>query len=267
MNTQKTVRRFLGLLCLSGVCAMAAGNPTSTKGPTNSQKAIATLTQIQETRRIDVAKKADVNKFDFNTPRLELTFDITPPNNKQIANIDQPTTIKATDSVGADLTAVKANYLNRKEFVQLISTWNEPPTKLTVKLAPPARSATRFSLSAQFAVWAYEKTKETTFTPGTEGTQLDTALFNGEMVSARLQQTSGGLYLTITPGSIKNRIESVELMDGNTKLDSQGTMWNEDAINYMFQGTIKPSLKAKIKIRIGMQSYPCTIDIKDNLLP
>lgn len=226
-----------------------------------------TLDRIEEVRQLDVAQKEDDGSFVMNVPRLELRFDITPPEGKVIAHVEQPAKIVSVDSTGHDLTTVKPRFSTTVTYVDLIATWNEPPKAFTLKLLPAARAATHFSLDTTFKIWAYDKLDEIAIAPGTGGTPLDSALVGLDNVTVRLDKARQGAQLIFVPGTVRQRIESVKLMDGSTELDSLGSMWNDVMTSYMFKGDFKPTLKARIKVRVGFEAFPCHIQLNNQPLP
>ena len=251
----------VGLLIVMSIPYASAGGRTS--GVVNM-----TLTQVQEIRRADLIVESDAkSSFDMNAPRLELTFSLVPPKSKNLVEVIQPERIRAADSEGRDLTAVKPNVFGRKQFVQLVQTWNGPAETLTLTLGLPVRSASTFDLDADFGIWAYDTIKELTVVPGTEGTTLEGPWTRGEKVVVRLRKSRNGVDLEVRPGTLKRHIESVDLFDGDTKLTGQGTMWSEQVAAFRFKGEFKPTLSAKIKARVGMEKLPCRVTLAKQPLP
>lgn len=225
------------------------------------------LTKVQETRKVKLAAFKDDGSFDFNKPGLELTFSIEAPNGKQIIRLDQPTSIVSTDSVGRNLADVKPNFMNRKEYVKLIQVWQKPAEAFTLTLASPGRSATRFSVAARFEAWAFDDLKETMFAPGSQRMTVDPKLFSGSKVTAELTESKGRVSLVLIPGTIKPYIAEIELIDGDTTHQTNGSMWNDGSVTYLFNTSMKPGMKVRIKARTGMEKFDCIINIKDQLLP
>ncbi len=256
----------MGAVLILATCSLCI-TTTQVVAGAGSHTVTATLTKISEVRQADFEKNKDKNSFDMNPPKLELHFDLTIPKGKTIASVEQPEKITAKDSMNKDLSQVKPQFSSSATFVVLTNVYNESPKAMTLELLPANRSATRFNLDTTFNVLVYEDIKETTITPSTEGTDLDTKLFGDGKISVKLEKTRQGVNLTFVPGTVKNLIESVTLMDGGTKLDSMGSMWNDSSVAYMFSGDFKSTLKAKVKVRVGSESYPCHIEIKDQPLP
>ena len=268
MNIIRRVRRSVWIVvALTPLCVVFMARSAAAVGP--DQKTItAKLRKVQELRRVELVKKSeDRPSFDFNPPGIELTFSVVPPAGKKLIRVEQPGRIEATDSTKRDLTAMKAGVFGRKEFLKFVEQWNDVSTTVTMTLANAHRSATRFSVCADFDAWAYDDLEEITITPGSKPLDLDAALFGGRKVVARLEKSGDNPQLTITPGTIKHHIEGVELMDGDTVYDGMGAMWNDASATFMFSGTYKPTLTAKIKIRAGMKKFPCRIAVNDHALP
>lgn len=268
MNTLRRVRKSLWMaVALTLLCVVFMARSAAAVGP--DEKTIsAKLQKVQELRRVVLVRKSEHKPpFDFNPPGIELTFSVVPPAGKKLIRVEQPSRIEATDSTKRDLTEIKAGVFGRKDFLKFVEQWNDVSTTVTLTLANAHRTATRFSVSADFEAWAYDELQEITIKAGSEPLALDAALFGGRKVVARLEKSGDNPHLIITPGTIKHHIERVELMDGDTVYDGMGAMWNDASATFMFSGTYKPTLTAKIKIRAGMEKFPCRIAVKNHALP
>ena len=250
---------------LTVVCVVSIGADSALAG----EKGIEVkLTEIVDTRRIDLAKNKDENTFNMNEPKLELKFEMQVPSGKKVAEIAQPKKITATDSTGRDLSQLSSQFMNSPQYVMLVMTWDKPPSAFTLQLASPERSATRFNVDTTFDVWVYDSTKEETLSPTTEGSTVDAKIFGMDGVTVRWEKSrNNGINVTILPASLKNHIEEMKLFDGETELESMGTMWNDQLLSYMFRGQFKPTLQAKLKVRKGIEKLPCRVEIKDRALP
>ena len=228
----------------------------------------AKLTHVQEVRKaMLVSMKDDDSTFDFNKARLELTFRVTPPKGKQFVDLEQPQTIEAIDSTGKNLADVKPTFMNRTEYVKLVQTWGKPTEEFTMTLAPPARSAKEFSVSTGFDLWAFDEVKEDKFTVNAKAAPIGGMLFGETKVSAYVQGDNNTVRLVFQPGSIRRSIESVELFDGSTTHKTNGSMWNEQMLTYMFNTSLKPTFEVRAKVRSGLGTYPCRIKITNHELP
>ncbi len=249
---------------LGNVGSSLAGDPVVPKKDSVQAK----LTHVQEVRKVMLASMKDEDsKFDFNKARLELTFHVTPPKGKQFVDLEQPTVIEAIDSTGKNLADVKPTFMNRTEYVKLVQTWGKPAEEVTMTLAPPARHAKDFSVSTGFDMWAFDEVKEDKFTVKAKAAPIGGTLFGDAKVSAYVQGDTNTVRLVFQPGSIKRSIESVELFDGTTTHKTNGSMWNEQMLTYMFNTALKPTFEVRAKVRSGLGTYPCRIKITNHELP
>jgi len=257
------VTRSVVVLAILSVASFGVASATA------GEKGIeAKLTEIVETRQIDLVKNKDENTFSMDESKLELTFELQVPSGKKVADIVQPKKVTATDSTGRDLSQVSSQFMNSPQFVTLVMTWDKPPSEFTLQLASPERSATRFNVDTTFDVWVYDSTKDETLSPTTEGSTVDAKIFGMDGVTVRWDKSrNNGINVTILPASLKNHIEEMKLFDGETELDSMGVMWNDQSLAYMFTGQFKPTLKAKLKVRKGIEKLSCHVEMKDRALP
>ena len=228
----------------------------------------AKLTQVQEVRKAMLASMKDGDsKFDFNKARLELTFHVTPPKGKQFVDLEQPALIEAIDSTGKNLADVKPTFTNRTEYVKLVQTYGKPAEEVTMTLASPARHAKDFSVSTGFDMWVFDEVNEDKFTVSATASPIGGTLFGDAKVSAYVQGDENTVRLVFQPGSMKRSIESVELFDGTTTHKTNGSMWNEQMLTYMFNTALKPTFEVRAKVRSGLRTYPCRIKISNHELP
>ncbi len=257
-TTKLALTIAVGLGTITGAQAKAAPPSKAVK---------AQLVKVQDTRKVMLVTSKKDSGFDFNKAGLELTFGLTVPDGKTLLRPEQPSNIKANDSTGKDLTAVEKGFTGRKEYIEMVQNWGKPPDTFTVTLAPPARSATRFNLTADIELWAFDDIKETSFTPAKSETPLDASLFGLDKVTAKLTESNNAFHIVITPGTVKHSIDKIELTKGSTNITSLGTMWNEASITYSFEGKFSDEMQAKLKVRQGMAKLPCNIDLTDIKLP
>jgi hypothetical protein len=228
----------------------------------------AKLTHVQEVRKAVLASmKDDDTTFDFNKARLELSFHVTSPKGKQFVDLEQPKAIQASDSTGKNLADVKPTFMNHTEYVKMIHTWGKPSEEVTLTLAPPARKAKQFSVSADFDMWAFDELKDEKFIVNSKSTPIDGTPFGNTKISAYVQGDDKTVRLVFQPGSIKRSIESVELFDGSTTHKTNGSMWNEQMLTYMFNTSLKPTFEVRAKVRSGLDTYSCQIKINNHELP
>jgi len=241
-----------------------ADDRTSGQGRTTVK---STLTKVKDQRRVILADhKADQPAFDFNKPALELTFELTAPQGKTLVNIEQPTEITATDSMNRDLTDVEAGFMGRKEFVQLVHNFEGPPNEMIFTLAPPNRSATYFNLSATFDVWAFDEIKE--MTVDVRDGHSEAPELGEPLASIDVRKNGDSVELTVKPGTLRDRLEDIELIDGEQVHKNMGSMWSDAAATYYFPAeTFQPEVKVRAKVRVGMEKFPCRVEVQKQPLP
>ena len=264
MGIAKSAARLLIILAVT-VFALVA-SPQKATGAEKERGAATRLVKVQEVRRARLVSQ-DENTYEFNKPGLELTFEVTLPDGKQLIDIEQPAKIVATDSTGHDLTGIEKNFMGRRQHVTFLRTMGEPSKEFTIQLAPPTRQAAHFSVATAFDVWGFNELKELVATVTAKPVELDAALFGGTKVSAVLQSRGDRTQLVLTPGTIKQFVEDVTLSDGTRDFESGGAMWNNVMLSYDFDIEAAESMTIKLTIRSGMSKMPCTVAIKNQPLP
>ena len=76
-----------------------------------------------------------------------------------------------------------------------------------------------------------------------------------------------GVELEMRPGTVKATIESVELYNGNKKLETSFSMWSDSQISYSFTGKFAEKMTAKFKVRTGLSTETISIKLNDQPLP
>lgn len=263
-------RRLCGIapVGLAAVVAACVSSALVRAGEDARDRVSASLEKIEEIRRVQLAADCvEEPAFDFNPPRLEMTFAVEPPPGATVSAIDQPSRIKAVDSAGKDLTNIRPGFADERQFVSLVNVWGEAPDRFTFRLAPPARGAKTFSLDAVFSVWVFDELKELAFEPTHELVEMTVQKLGNQKITAQLENVNGTTQLTITPGTVKRYVENIEFTDGKNTLQSHGTMWNDDAVTFMFHGTPTPGMQAKVSVRAGLRKLPCRVQLTNQILP
>jgi len=264
MRTAKFIVRIVVLA--AAVAFFVGATPRIATGAPNANRAQAKLVKVQELRRAQLVA-AKKNSFDFHKPGLELTFKIELPKGKQLIDVEQPEQIRATDSMNHNLTNIEDNFMGKKQYVTFMRTMDEPIKEVTVHLASPGRSATRFNLATTFDVWAYDRIQENSLTLGASPTKLDPALFGGTQVSAKVVATGNRMQVEFMPGTIKQFIEDIKVKDGSNEIDNMGAMWNNTVLSYSFNAKPGDNVHVELKVRSGTTKMPCSVAIKDQPLP
>ncbi|MHC4102732.1 MAG: hypothetical protein ACYS15_00700 [Planctomycetota bacterium] len=264
MNRRQRTVAASGLIALMSCLPAGHASPRDRSSPGRAD--VLALKRIDELRRADVVK-ADDNGFEMSQPGLVLTFGIRLPIGRRVVEVQEPAQVTAVDSTGSDLTQIEANIFGRREHLELVHVWNEPPSRLKFTLALPRRQATSFDLSTTIGVVTDTGSHDVVMDVGTDWTQLDPKIFPGTNAVARLKQGKRDLELELKPGTIRATIEKVQIISGGEPLESYSSMWSDLGLMYSFQGTHEPGMKAKLTLRNGLQTMPVTIALDGQLLP
>jgi hypothetical protein len=256
------VSLFIVVGTLATLTSMAQSNRQSPGGT-------VTLLSVTETRRIDYRPKDDdAMTFTSDAPGLMLDFKVQLPDGLQLAEVAQPSTVQAQDSTGTDLSDVEPDFAGDKTYLSVVHSWDAPPTEIQFMLALPTRNATSFSLDAlaQAQVFASHETTEIELTEVWQ--KLDRNVLGIDGATIRFRNSSHGPTVQIRPGTVKDRIETLELFNSQGEpLDSSWTQWTDADVEYTFNGQGDAHMKAKITARMGFQVMPITITLKDQKLP
>jgi hypothetical protein len=265
-------RAMLAYSSLSGLMvAVMMFNPTTAEARMSARQGSsgigARLTRIQDLRQSQLIPSDDDQNFSFDKPGLTLTFAIQLADGRQLLELQQPLSFKATDSTNRDLSAIEPGFSGGREYVEVLQSWDSSPSEFRFKLANPDRSATRFSLNATLDAVTYTGTETVVVDVSSKWTMLDTALFNGQDIKCKLTANNGTMQLTFEPGTIKAQIEKISLSDGTTAMETNSSWWNDQSITYIFDGKPMKNVKAQLMIRTGIETTPLEISIKDQPLP
>lgn len=253
---------LIGLGTLTALATMAVSERQLAGGT-------AKLLSVTEMRRVDYRPKdEDAMTFSSDEPGLTLDFKVQLPNGMQLADVQQPTMVRATDSKGTDLSDVEPDFMGDKSYITMVHSWEGPPTEMQLKLALPARDATTFSLQAvaNAQVFASHKTSDIVLT--TAWQSIDGDVLGVDGVKIRFENTSNGPTVHVQPGTVKDRIESLELLNRKGEpLESTWTQWTDMEVGYTFMGEGADGMTARIKARLGYQLMPIEITLNDQPLP
>lgn len=258
-------RTRLCLVIVSTLTALLVATSISAESRPGNKPRIS-LQQIKELRQIDIVEP-DKDGFFHDEPGLELTYRVSLPDGRQLIELHQPELVKATDSEGRDLSAIKPGFMDKLEYVKLIQVYGETPEKFTFHLALPARGAESFDLHAEFEAVTFAGAEEIVVEVTKEWTDLDAAMFGKKKVQIRLEKKGKDVQLAVRPGTVKAAIEEIKLFNGGTELDESFAMWNDMQINYSFNGEMADSLTAKLTVRTGLTKEMLTLVLDDQPLP
>ncbi|MEO1128445.1 MAG: hypothetical protein AAFX05_01920 [Planctomycetota bacterium] len=228
-----------------------------------------TLCKAVETRQTEWCEKDD-DGFSSMGQRtgLTLTFDLNLPKGMKIASLDQPKRIEATDSEGTDLSEIEEGFSGR-EYVELPMSWSdEPTTQFTFNLGLTARRAETFSLRASVPANVYLRTEQVMLDVGSSRSAIDAGALEMNGVTAQMSVDGGMHQVTFQPGTVRDRVEAIELVRGGAVVaESTSSMWSDDSVTYFFDGDPGDGAEVRITVRRGSKTIPLRIDVKDVELP
>jgi hypothetical protein len=249
--------------------ASPAASPTS-PAVANAQVGFGvTLQSITELRQRTIIEGED--NFSMTQPGIQVSFGLDVPDTMTLINVvrDPAKALTATDSNGTDLTQLVSEYTDTPEFAELNMSWNGPPTSFTLKLSPAARTARTFGVEGTFIATMYESLTTHDATLGTNWTALDSSIFDGTDVSARLVRNGAQVTVEFKPGHMYKQIETAELI-GAATVESDMAMWSDQAATIYFDGnelgaTNSPTLR--LSVRTGYATVPFMVSLQNEQLP
>jgi hypothetical protein len=249
----------------SGLAAIASATKPM---PAQAASIGATLTQVRETRVHEIAAPSEDDfVFPNEKPGLFLSFDLLIPEGLTLIDLDQPTRIRAVDSVGSDLTVIEESFMGTKDHVELEQSFGEAPTGFVMTLATPIRSATRFTVEANMVATLFARTSEKTMAAPTEWTTLPSDLTGGVEVRVKVDGDDASANVHVKPGTAKELFEEITLQGGGQKLNSMGSMWSDDSATFFFDGAFAPDMNVAFTIRTGLTTMPVNVSLVDAVLP
>ena len=226
------------------------------------------LTKITDHRVSKLTE--DESGFDFNQPEFSLTFDLDLRPGFEFSAFDQTgALITATDSVGADLSAIEANMFGRQDHFEAIGVWSEDRFRydsFKLRLVQPARSAEHFSVNASVPVTVYAGTEVHEIRLDGQSRELSAATF-GPGASIGMAGQDENTDVSIRPGTLKETIEDLQLVVDGAVIDSMSTFWNDDVATYKFAAPLPEQVTIRIVTRSNMHVVPLRIKIEKMPLP
>lgn len=231
-----------------------------------------TLEQVKEIRSKSYVKDVSNNFSMFDTPGLHLQLAIDAPKSRKIVEVRPPSEIVARDSTGLDLSKLPPTPFGEPKHVETIQEWDKPPHALSVRLGLPRRSAETFTLTAKMDALTYSSTKESTIEAGPEAKEVPAGLLGPGTFTVRVKRQQGSVHVVFEPGAAHDFLEKVELLHDGAPLETEGTMWNDKQVAYMFTAAARPgavgtAMTAKLTVRQSVGVVPLTIELKDEPLP
>ncbi len=254
---------------LAGANWSPVSHPEAVTESTPPHEINLTLRQLQELRRTVLVERQD-SQHDFNKPGLVLTYDFTIADGWKVHSVNQPDTVDAKDDAGTDLSNIERGFRGDREYIELAQSWGEPPTGLTLRLLPSSRGAETFSLNCTFTIEIFGGTEELRLRPTQQWQDIDSTLFPSDSVELRMREGGfggSGTQVTLRPGSARDVIDSIYLVDGDKQVESMGAMWSSDSVNYTFDQSMNDNLQLRIVVRTDVKSIPLTIELEDQRLP
>jgi hypothetical protein len=221
------------------------------------------LVTMKETRLSTTVAEEDRSPFDV--PSFEVTFEVPVPAGKQLLAVAEPTSITARDSVGADLADIEPTWGDQVTFVEMVHSWEGPSTQFKLTLDPATRQAGTFSLNAQLDATFFESTEQQSLTLTGDWSAINPKVF-GVPVTAKLTTQGEQTSLEFKPGSVRDQIESVELVGGAEPVTQDWSMWNEDAVTYAFSNA-PTDAAVRLMVRRGLETRAMRIQLLDQPLP
>jgi len=254
-----------GSLTLGSTAVLLA---VTAQTPPAATPASLTLKSIRENRVLQVVKAADDAMVMMgDTPGLLLTFGITLPEGRRLLELQQPEKVIAKDSAGTDLSQIEEGFSGEREYVDDVTTWNdEGVTEITMRLASSARAATTFDVTADFTANLYTGTTVVKASPTVEWIDLDAAQFGGK-VQIRLSQDNDSFGIEFKPDSVKELIEKLEVVSGDTTTEGNGWFSDGRTVTFMIDAKPEGSVTAHITVRTGVETIPLKIELKGQALP
>lgn len=249
----------------SGLAALASATKPMPAQPASIR---ATLTQVRETRVHDIAAPSE-DRFVFpnEQPGLFLSFDLNIPEGLTLIDLEQPTRIRAVDSVGSDLTVIEESFMGTKDHVELEQSFGEAPTGFVMTLATPVRSATRFTVEAAMVATLFAQTTEKTLPAPTDWVSLPPDVTGGVDVRIKVDGDDSSANVHVQPGTARDLFEEITLKGAGRELDSMGSMWSDDNATFFFDGAFKPGMTITFTIRTGLTTMPVNVSLVDATLP
>jgi hypothetical protein len=226
-----------------------------------------TIMEIRETRSTILFEKETEFTMPTDEPGVVLKFDIGIPEGLTLLSLEQPSEIHASDSTERDMTQIKEGYSGVQEFIRLGQSWNEPPSEFTLSLSPPSRSATRFSVEAQFLGVFFEKTEAHTLTVGSEWITLPAELSSGRTIKFRAEQGNDSINLHVQPGDAKDLFDNMVMKTSAGDSEHNGTMWNDNQATFWFTGEFEESMELTFDVHVGLREMPIYVSLQDQPLP
>lgn len=256
------------LLIAAGGLAMAP-KPASLLAST-AESMTARIVRLKEVRVHATAKKGEDDFNMFDKPGLTLTLKFDVPAGMKVLNVEEPTTIKAVDNSGTDLTKVEPGFNGKAQYMGMMFDDDKQKGEVPIVLLPAARSATTFDLSMASEITLYRDVSKVTVAgltaTGSEWIDLPSETF-GSGAKARVKKSRNSVQIETKPESLHDSIAEVAFVSGGETMESQGSMWGMGTCTFMFPEKPKEDAKVVFDVRTGFEKRAITVEAKGVTLP
>ncbi len=230
----------------------------------------ASVVRLKEVRLREVSdtKSNDVGMFD--KPGLTVTLKFNVPSGMKVLDVVEPTSIKATDSTGTDLTKVEPGFNGKAQYMGMMFDDDKQKGEAAIVLLPAARGATTLDLSMTSEITLYRDVSKVTVAgltaTGSEWVDLPAESF-GSGAKARVKIARDSVQIETKPESLHDAIAEVTFVSGGEMMESQGSMWGMGTCTFMFPGKPKDNAKVVFDVRTGFEKRAMTVEAKGVALP
>lgn len=239
------------------------------------KEVVPEMTEVREIRAVALAS-AEEGSFTMpkDQPGLHIGFEISVPGadgNATILKLEQPETVTASDSAGADLSNIEPGFGDQKTYIEQNHKWEDDDADtFTLHLSEPRRQAESFSVDTTFDAVVYDTTSTHTMNLPASATSLPAevaeAVGLGD-VQVEFIAKEGGGDLKFTPGSAYERFEKVRIFGNGSEMEQSWAMWNDMSASVTFTGEQPAGAKIELIVREGLRSVPVRVSVVDRPLP
>lgn len=233
----------------------------------NDNTSELSIAKLSETRIAEMApaKKSELSFMD-DKPVLKVALTVSLPEGASLISVAEPTSIKAKDDTGKDLTDIDARFGGEKQFWLMSFSDDLEQGKVTLQLLPSARQAKTMSLSLTAEANVATGTSDVELAREQNWTKLDQAIF-GEDAQYRVSRAKGKPYLDIKPEEVRERIETVAFVGDADPIASDSTTWRSGVATFGFPEGVTDDMTLAVRARTGFQKNELKIEAKDVQLP
>ncbi len=252
------------LITLTIAPAVSARTLPTPPGPQGALAARPIL--VKETRVHNLRPTDDRSTSMFDKPGLVVTLEVALPKGKRLIDIEQPTEIAATDSVGTDLTLVPAGFNGQKDFWEMVFDTEREQGRVKLAVASPRRDARTFSVTATAAASIYSGTEPVTLARAAAWTPLDAPRF-GTGAQYRVTESARAVSVEFKPDEVHDLVESLAFVDGGNQIKSNSSMWGMGTAHYSFESAVPKAARLVATVRVGFEQVPVRVEIQYHPLP